>query len=95
MEWRKLHNEELNDLYSSHYCSGIKSRRKRWAGHVARMGEGEAYTVFWWGNLRKREHLEDPGVCGKIILRSIFREWDVTAWTGSIWIWIETDGGHL
>ena len=39
-EWRKLHNEELNDLYcSSSIVRVIKSRRMRWAGHVARMGE--------------------------------------------------------
>ena len=40
-EWRKLHNEELNDLYSSpNIVRVIKSRRLRWAGHVARMKEG-------------------------------------------------------
>jgi len=39
-EWRKLHNEEINDLYCSPIIVRvIKSRRKRWAGHVARMGE--------------------------------------------------------
>ena len=46
-EWRKLHNEELNDRYSSpNIVRVIKSRKMRWAGHVARMGEGrgEAYT---------------------------------------------------
>jgi len=39
----------------------------RWAGHVARMGEGDAYTVFWWGNLKERDHLGDPGIDESII----------------------------
>ena len=43
-EWRQLHNEELNDLYSPPSIGVIKSRRVRWAGHVAHMGRGEAYT---------------------------------------------------
>jgi hypothetical protein len=52
-EWRKLHNEELNDLYSSPtIVRVIKSRRMRWAWHVARMGRGETCTGFWWKNLR-------------------------------------------
>ena len=80
----------------------IKSRRMRWARHVACIGErrdvyrvlvgkheakknemggacsvyrgrGEAYTGFWWGNLREKHHLEDPGIDGRAILRCIFR----------------------
>ena len=48
-EWRKLHNEELNDLYSSpNIFRAIKSRRIRWAGHVERMGVGEMYAGFGW-----------------------------------------------
>ena len=35
------------------------------------------YTGFWWGSLRERDHLGDPGVDGRIILRWIFRKWDV------------------
>jgi hypothetical protein len=47
-EWRRLHNEELNNLYSSpNIIRVIKSRRMRWAGHVARMGEGRgAYRIL-------------------------------------------------
>jgi hypothetical protein len=58
-------------------------------------GRGETYTGFWWGNLRERDHLEDPGADGRIILRWIFRMWDVGAWTGSICLRIGTDGGNL
>jgi hypothetical protein len=48
-EWGKLHNEELNNLYSSPNIVGvIKSRRMKWAGHVARIwGMGEVCTGFW------------------------------------------------
>ena len=47
-EWRRLHTEELNDLYSSpNIVRVVKSRRMRWAGHVARMGEDRGvYRVF-------------------------------------------------
>jgi len=43
----------------------------RWAGHVAHKGEGkgEAYAGFWWKNLWVRDHLGDPGIDGRIILR--------------------------
>ena len=53
------------------------------------------YTGFWWGNLRKRDHLEDTGIDGRIILRRIFRKCDVGEWTGSIWLRTGTGGGHL
>jgi hypothetical protein len=46
-DWRRVHNEELNDLYSSNIVWVIKSRRMRWAGRVARMGEERgAYRVL-------------------------------------------------
>jgi hypothetical protein len=73
----KINNEEFNDLYSTlNSLQVIKSRRLRWAGHVARMGKEEFYTGFWWGNLRERDNLGDPEIDGKIILRLNFRKWD-------------------
>jgi len=47
------------------------------------------------GNLRERYHLEDPGVDMRIILRWMFRNWDVGAWTGLIWLRIGIGCGHL
>jgi hypothetical protein len=52
----------------------IKSRRMRWAGHVACMETGEVHTGFWWRDLRERDHLEDLGVDGRIILKWIFKK---------------------
>jgi hypothetical protein len=46
---------------------------------------------LWWGNLRER----DPGLDGRIILRWIFRKWDVEIWTRLSWLSIETGGEHL
>jgi len=47
---------------------------------------------FWWGNLRERDHLEDPDLDGRKILSWIFRKWDGGTWTGIIWLWIERGG---
>jgi hypothetical protein len=95
-EWRKLHNEELYDLYCSPtIVRVIKSTRVRWAGHVARLGRGETCTGFRWENLRERDHWGDLGVEEKIILRWILRKLDVGVWTGLGWLRIQTDGGHL
>ena len=58
-------------------------------------GRGEVYTGFWWGDRRERDHLEGPGVEGRIILSRIFRKYDVGARTGLMWLRIGTSGGHL
>jgi hypothetical protein len=53
--WRKLHNDELHNLYSSpNIVRVIKSWRMRWAGHVALMGRGEVFTGLWLGRPRRR-----------------------------------------
>jgi len=49
-------------------------------------GRGEVHTVFWWGNLREGDHLEDTGADGRIILKLIFKKWDMGAWTGLTWL---------
>ena len=91
-----MNNEELNDLYSSHNTVRvIKSRRMRWAGHVARMGEERGCIGSWWGNQREGDQWGDLGVDGWIILGWISRRWDVGIWTGLGWPRIETDGGRL
>jgi len=95
-DWRRLHNEELNDLYSSpNTVRVIKSIRMRWAGHVARMGEERGRIGSWWGNRRERDHWGNLGADGWIILRWISRRWDVGMWTGLGWPRIDTGGGSL
>ena len=95
-EWRRLHNEELNDLYCSpNIVRVIKSRRMKWVGHVARMGEDRGVLGSWWGNRREGDHWGDLGVDGWIILGWICRRWDVGIWTGLGWPRIRTGVGRL
>jgi hypothetical protein len=88
-QWKRLHNEELNDLYPSlNIIRVIKSRRMRWAGYVARMGR-LAYRIFV-GRPEGRKALGRPR-----------RRWedkmkmDLQDWTGLVWLRIGTGGGLL
>ena len=92
-EWRKLHNEELSDLYSlPNIVRAVKSRRMRWAGHVARMGKGRCVHRVLMGKPEGKRPLGRPNI---IILRWIFRRLEGVVGTGWSWFRIGTGGGHL
>jgi len=78
-----------------YYTIPLFSRRMRWAGHMARMGEERGCIGSCWGNRRERDHWGDVGVDGWIILGWISRRWDVGIWTGLGWPRIGTGGGRL
>jgi hypothetical protein len=66
-DWRKLHSGELYDLYSSpNIIRQIKSRRMRWAGHVARMGEGRNVYKVLVGKPKAGDHLKDQVLDGRM-----------------------------
>ena len=95
-EWRKLHDEELNDLYSlPNIVRVVKSRRMRCAGHVARMGEDRGVHSVLVGKPQGKRPLGDQDVYGRIILRWIFRKLEGVVGTGLSWLRIGTGGGHL
>ena len=93
-EWGILHNEELNDLYSSpNIFWMIKSRRMRWVGHVASMTERGVDGLV--GKPEGKRPLVRPRHRWEDNIKMDFRKWDVRAWTGSSWLTIGTGGGHL
>jgi hypothetical protein len=94
--WRKLHNEELHYLYCLPSIIRItKSRRMRWAGHVARMGKKRnAYSILV-GKPEGKRPLGNLDVRGRIILEGILQRYDGVVWTGLIWLRIATSGGSL
>ena len=95
-EWRKLRNEELNDLYSlPNIMWVVKSRRMRWAGHVARMGEDRGVYRVLVGKSEGKRPLGRPRRRWEVILRWIFRKLEGVVGTGWSWLKIGTGGGHL
>jgi hypothetical protein len=79
-EWRKLNSGELHNLYvSPNIIKQTKSRRMRWAGHIARTGEGR--KVYWVlvGKPEGKNHLKDLGVDGRMGLGWNYGSW---AWRG-------------
>jgi hypothetical protein len=88
-EWRKLHSEELHNLYSSpDIIRHVKSRRMRWTGMGQAWERREKCARFWWESPKERQHLEDQGVGGKM-----GSEWvlERLAWGGVDWIRLAQD----
>jgi hypothetical protein len=76
--WRKLHNQELHNLYSSpNITRMIKLRRMRWTGHVTRMGRKGMLIGYWWENQKERDHWEEQEVSGRTILKWILQIQDI------------------
>jgi len=95
-EWRKLNNEELNNLYSSPYIVRvIKSRRMRWAGHVACIGDRRGIYRVLVGQPVGKRPLGRPRHEREDNINMDFQEVGWGAWTGLIWFRIGTGGGHL
>jgi hypothetical protein len=96
-EWRKMQNGVLLNLYSSpDIIRQIKSRRMRWAGHVASMGEERNMYMILVGNPEGKDHLKHQGVDGRT-----GPEWTLGrvvgggVWSGFTWLWIGIAVGLL
>jgi hypothetical protein len=95
-EWRKLHSGELRNLYSSpDIIRKIKSGRMRWAGHVARMGEGRNVYRVLVGKPEGKRPLERPRCRWEDGVKMDLREIGWGMWSGFTWLRIGTVGGLL
>jgi hypothetical protein len=95
-EWRKLHSGELHNLYLSPDIIGkIKSRRIRWAGHVARIGEGRKLHKVLVGKPEGKSTLERPRHRWEDGLKMDLRETGWGVWSGFTWLRIGIVGGLL
>jgi hypothetical protein len=91
---RKLHKEELHDLYSSSNINRVmKLRRMRCEGHVTCIDGREARTDHCCLNLKGKDNLEAPGVDRRIILKWILKISVGRAWTGVLWLKTAASGG--
>ena len=95
-EWRKLHNEELYDLYCSpNNVRVIKSRRMKWAGNITRTGERRGVNRVLVEKTEGKRPLGRPRRRWEDNIKMDLREVGWAAWTGSIWLRIGTGGGLL
>jgi hypothetical protein len=90
-----VRNVDLRNLYASpNVIRVMKSRWVIWAGHVADMGEVRNAYKVWSENLKGKEHSQDLGVDGRIILDWITEKWGERVCTGCVWLRIQTSGGY-
>jgi hypothetical protein len=95
-EWRKLHNEELKDLYSSpNIVRVIKSRRMRWVGHVGWMGKERGMYRVLVGKPEGKTPLGRPRCRWEYNIGMYLQEVGRGLWTGLDWLRIEIGGGQL
>jgi hypothetical protein len=95
-EWRELHNEELKDLYPlPNIVRVVKSRRMRWAGHVARMGEGNVVHRVLVGKPEGRRPLGRPRRRWEDNIKMDLQEVEGGHGIGWNWLRIGTGCGHL
>ena len=95
-EWRKLHNEELRDLYSlPNIVRVVKLRRMRWPGHVAHMGEGRVVHRVLVGKPEGKRPVGRPRCRWEDNIKMDLQEVGCGVWTGSSWLRIGTGGGDL
>jgi len=74
------------------YCLDDQIEKNDMAGACRAYGGGERCSRIWWGIVRERDHLGNPGIDERIISRWIFSKWNVGSWTESIWLRIATGG---
>ena len=94
-EWRKLHNEELNDLYSVPNSLGYKIEENEMGGACSMYGGEKRLYRALLGKPEGERPLGRPRLGGRIVLRWIFRKWDVEVWTRLSWLRIGAHGGAL
>jgi hypothetical protein len=94
--WRKLHNEELHDMYSSPaIVRVIKSRRMRWAGHAARIEEGKGVYRDLVGKPEGKRPMGRSRLRWEDNIKVDLQRVGCGVWTGLSWLRIGTGGGHM
>jgi hypothetical protein len=95
-EWRKLHNENLNDLYCSYsIVRVIKSRRMTWAEHAARMEKSRGVYRVLVGKPKEKRPLARPRRRWEDYIKMDLQEVGCGVWSGKSWLRIGKSGGHV